>query len=1000
MDILLFNNPPSEYKPVPFWSWNDMLINDQLIKQIEEMKKQGMGAFFMHSRGGLETPYLSDEWFDKIGMCIDEARKHNMKAWLYDEDQWPSGFAGGIIPRMKDEYRAKALFLAIDFIPHEKDDIEVLKVFLAKRQYYIDVKVFPSNGDYLLTDFEEIREVPSTVDYVKEAVIYLYKWSAPLNDPRFNGACYSDLLNPEAVKAFIDCTHEKYKKKFGKDFGDSVPGIFTDEPCSLIYGGRKNVLPWTNKLPELFLNEYGYSLLDNLLLLFYNIDGYRKVRYDYRRLIDKLFIHSFTMPVYQWCEENNLIFTGHLMAEDDITFSLEWVGNIMQHYEFMHQPGIDHLTRNCGNIITHKQLQSAASQLGKIRLLGEMFACSGYDFSFEGQKWIADWHFVNGVNFINQHLAAYSLRGSRKRDYPPNLFYQQPWWEYYHIVNNYFSRISYALSQGKRLVDVLVIHPIESAFIAFSPINKAQSKKINEDFENTLNTLLNNPFDFELGDEGIIDKYGCVDGKLFCIGEASYKIVIIPPLITLRENTVDLLSKFIKNGGIAITVKHIPEYINAEYAKERICNKLTGITHAAFHNLNGIINTLLEPHVRIISKEGEPLKKVYYHNRKLDESKELIFIVNNSNSSPCFVTVVVKAKSIGTVYRLDAMKGELGELDFEYKDECININYNFLPCESLLIYLDYMESPNNNKCKIEKLNHYLMFESKWKCRPLELNSMLLDYCCYSADDNEYTDKIYFMKANLLVNKNKNEFYLRYYFNNDGWDGREGYFVIEKPENYCITFNGNAVKSSPCGCWKDDSFKLIKIEYPVLKGQNLIQLSAKWSDKLEIEPIYVVGDFKVEHKMYREFTIKSTDSTKCTENLVDSGYPFYTGKVVVLNELYIESKDNHRYYVSIDKMNATVAEIFVNGISAGVIVWKPYEIEITQLISIGINIIEIKLTNSLHNLIGPHHDARGEVTPWTGPENFHDIENWSDTYFLHPFGIEGARIRVESEYENK
>jgi len=32
-----------------------------------------------------------------------------MNAWLYDEDRWPSGFAGGRVPSQGDKYRAKAL---------------------------------------------------------------------------------------------------------------------------------------------------------------------------------------------------------------------------------------------------------------------------------------------------------------------------------------------------------------------------------------------------------------------------------------------------------------------------------------------------------------------------------------------------------------------------------------------------------------------------------------------------------------------------------------------------------------------------------------------------------------------------------------------------------------------------------------------------------------------------------------------------------------------------
>ena len=83
-----------DYQSIPFWSWNDELEADELRRQIREMKMAGIGGFFMHARGGLTTEYLGEKWFDVTGACIDEARKQGMDAWCYDENGWPSGFAG------------------------------------------------------------------------------------------------------------------------------------------------------------------------------------------------------------------------------------------------------------------------------------------------------------------------------------------------------------------------------------------------------------------------------------------------------------------------------------------------------------------------------------------------------------------------------------------------------------------------------------------------------------------------------------------------------------------------------------------------------------------------------------------------------------------------------------------------------------------------------------------------------------------------------------------
>ena len=91
----LFKNPTCEYRGTPFWSWNCKLDRDELLRQIEIFKEMGLGGFHMHVRSGMATPYLSDEFMDLIRACVDKAKEEDMLAWLYDEDRWPSGFAGG-----------------------------------------------------------------------------------------------------------------------------------------------------------------------------------------------------------------------------------------------------------------------------------------------------------------------------------------------------------------------------------------------------------------------------------------------------------------------------------------------------------------------------------------------------------------------------------------------------------------------------------------------------------------------------------------------------------------------------------------------------------------------------------------------------------------------------------------------------------------------------------------------------------------------------------------
>ena len=108
LDMELFKNPTSEYRGAPFWAWNCKLDEKELLRQIDCLKEMGFGGFNMHARPGLTTEYLGEEFMELIKACRDKAEEENMLAWLYDEDRWPSGTAGGYVTRTK-KFREKEL---------------------------------------------------------------------------------------------------------------------------------------------------------------------------------------------------------------------------------------------------------------------------------------------------------------------------------------------------------------------------------------------------------------------------------------------------------------------------------------------------------------------------------------------------------------------------------------------------------------------------------------------------------------------------------------------------------------------------------------------------------------------------------------------------------------------------------------------------------------------------------------------------------------------------
>ena len=472
-DLKGFSEGKHEFRPAPFWSWNDKLDAEELLSQMKKMQKAGYGGFFKHSRVRMITPYLSDEWMDCIRLCAKKSGEYGLDAYLYDEDMWPSGYASGIVPAMSDDFKEKALVLA-------------------------------NEGELLPSD-EPFKTVESGGEKYTIA-----RRTCAAGMVRFNGQCYIDTLNPRAVRAFLESTHEKYKACVGEMFGTRIRGIFTDEPC---YG-----IHWFYTLPHVTYSEYlrerilrekGYDVKERCEELFFDVGNYKKTRSDYYNCAGKQFEESFTKQYADWCERNNLCFTGHLMAEETMAEQAQWTGGVMRHYADMQQPGVDKLMRRNSQLVTIKQLTSVTEQLGKERALSECFAGLGHESGYVKRKKIMDWQAVNGIDFVNMHLSHYSLRGERKRDYPPDIFYQQPYFCEEKLFSDYAARLCQIAAYGKRAVRLLIIQPLSCVFAHYNPADAQNSEKLrayDELFAGLSEALQAAGVDFHYGDESLLEK--------------------------------------------------------------------------------------------------------------------------------------------------------------------------------------------------------------------------------------------------------------------------------------------------------------------------------------------------------------------------------------------------------------------------------------------------------------------------------------------------------------
>ncbi|MHC4158533.1 MAG: glycosyl hydrolase, partial [Planctomycetota bacterium] len=523
----VFANPSREYSTAPFWVWNDMLTEEQVISTLRDLARQKIKQVFVHPRPGLMTPYLSDEWFRLWKVALKEARRLDMNLWIYDENSYPSGFAGGLVPEAMPESRGQSLYIREEKAPPELED-DIVAIYHLSDNGYENVTEAIKSG-------EKAGEGSYLVAYIKLADI----------KPWFGGKYYVDLLKPGVTEKFLEITMEGYQREISEEFGKRIPGVFTDEP----HLGPNWDNHWTADLPEVFEKRWGYSLIEHLPGLFRPIGDYKRVRHNYHQVLLELFIERWGKPYYEYCEKNGLEFTGHYWEHEWPKSNM--APDNMAMYAWQQRPGIDTLMNEYkedphaqfGNIRAVKELSSVANQLGRRRTLCEAYGAGGWEMRFEDMKRIGDWLYVLGINTLNEHLSYITIRGARKRDHPPSFSYHEPWWEAYDILAGYFTRLSAVLSAGEQVNRLLLIEPTTTVWM-YQPdaSHGEQLNKIGDEFQKMVVGLSKDQVEYDIGCEDIIARHGVVEGSLFKAGKRGYETVVLPPLTeNLNTKTIELL---------------------------------------------------------------------------------------------------------------------------------------------------------------------------------------------------------------------------------------------------------------------------------------------------------------------------------------------------------------------------------------------------------------------------------------------------------------------------
>lgn len=546
-----FINPPDEFTPIPFWFWNDHLTKEEIIRQIHDFKEKGVMGFVLHPRIGIpkDIIYLSDDFMELIEVAVYEADQLGMSVILYDEAMYPSGSAKGLVVQDNPEFASRGLRM----LEYPCENSNELSVEIEAGDQVVSAQAVEklSKSSICKSSITLLDVKNDRVDFTKpnenewSILLFIEQFSEGTirgihfgeDDGEENAPPSVDLLNPKAVKKFIEITHDTYYKKLDKYFGNTIIAMFTDEPDILGRGKKRGLKPWTSNFLNYYLSQGNKeSFLPTLW--FETEDRTAEIRQKYQKTINKMLTESYYKQISEWCTTHNIALTGHPKASNDI--------GLLEYFQI---PGQDVVWRWVApedekalegvHSTAGKCSSDAARHRGRRRNLNEFLGvCSketDWSLSPGDMKWYMDWLLIRGVNLMCPHAFYYSVDGKRRsHERPPDVGPNNHWWPYYKIFAQYMKRLSWLMTDSTNVTQIAVL--CEEDFLPWKIVKP----------------LYENQIEFNYLEESLFLSNCTIESGHIHIENQNYTIIIIEDSTKLDSNMIQKLEMFISEGGKVI----------------------------------------------------------------------------------------------------------------------------------------------------------------------------------------------------------------------------------------------------------------------------------------------------------------------------------------------------------------------------------------------------------------------------------------------------------------
>jgi len=727
--LLTGTSTPSYIVPL-FWQHAEP--RETILEEIEQMHANGIGGFVVESRP--HPDFLGPTWWDNMRFILTEAKKRDMKVWVFDDVIYPSGFAAG---RIRDQHP------------------EYLKIYLRER--HIDaagpltdssfiLKAWLEQGDSLVrvvaarrTDGEDRIDAKTLTDitaHVKDGILY---WDVPEGYWRIflfirtrNGGedgmkDYLNPLLPEAVRAFIDTVYEAHYSHFSEEFGKTFAGFFSDEPrfgnfpsYEAALGKCQMVLPFSDRLLNQLSEAWGKDFSPMLPCLWYDAGELsHQVRFTFMDVVSRLNGENFTRQIGDWCRQHGVRLIGHIVEDNGAHTRIGYgAGHFFRALRGQDTSGLDIVYQiwpeyTSGRVTTpfgyldadffYWGIAKMASSEGHLdpkkngTTVCELFGAYGWQAGLKFMKWLTDHACVRGVNILIPH--AFSPKEFPDPDCPPHFYARgnNPQWRHFNIWSAYANRVCHLLSGGTHIAPVAVLYHAEAEWAGDY-----------EPFEKVVKTLAQSQIDCDVVPvDTFLDPAAVTMEKGgMTINAETYRALIVPYSEALPKDFLTRLLKLIENGLQVIFMQDYP--VRTSRTKEdsglliKDIKDRTGVLVSNHDQLAGDLKNLGMIDIEVSDRQ-ENLR--YYHYSRPGE--DVYFFTNESTRHTLETTV--RFSRPGRPIGFDALEGKTYQPEYTASRERTEVKLTLEPYQSTFIVFEDGESLNSDAMERRWLEKELVF---------------------------------------------------------------------------------------------------------------------------------------------------------------------------------------------------------------------------------------------------------------------------------------------------